>query len=101
MRTETADQRTLPTGMIEGMTTAEPKAKIAITIRPDLLADVRAKVEGGDAASVSAFIERAIEGQIQAEVEFDAMLEEILDATGGPVTEAEARQFAEELGIEP
>lgn len=87
--------------MIDGMTGSEPKAKIAITIRPDLLADVRAKVEDGDATSVSAFIERAIEGQIQAEVEFDGMLRDILDATGGPVTEAEARQFAEELGIEP
>ena len=100
MRTETVDPPDIDGGMIEGMTTSEPKAKIAITLRPDLLGQVRARVDGGSATSVSAFIERAIEEQLRAEVAFDDMLAEMLDATGGPVTEAEARRFARELGIE-
>jgi hypothetical protein len=101
MRTETTDPPVTDDGMIEGMTTPEPKAKIAITLRPDLLGQVRARVDGGSASSVSAFIERAVEEQLRAEVEFDEMLAEMLDATGGPVTEDEAHRFARELGVEP
>ena len=67
----------------------QPRAKISITIGQDLLARVRLAVEGGNAASVSAYIEHAVTGQLAAEDDFGAMLAESLAATGGPPTEAE------------
>lgn len=65
------------------------KAKVAITLRPEVL--VRARVERGQARSVSAFIERAVEGQIAAEVDFDERSStRMLAATGGPATAEES-----------
>ena len=72
---------------MNGMTI--PKAKIAVTLDQDVLARVRAAVAGGRARSVSAYVEHALAGQLAAEAEFDAMLAEILDATGGPPTDQE------------
>ncbi|GMU77278.1 MAG: hypothetical protein AMXMBFR46_00790 [Acidimicrobiia bacterium] len=72
------------------------KAKIAITLRPDVLAQVRAEVGAGRARSVSAYIEHAVVGQLAAEADFDTMLTEMLAGTGGPVTadeRAEARRL--------
>lgn len=74
--------------MMIGMETR--KAKVAITLRPEVLADVRARVERGQARSVSAFIERAVVGQIAAEADFDEMIDEMLAATGGPATAEES-----------
>jgi hypothetical protein len=74
--------------MMIGMETR--KAKVAITLRPRVLADVRARVERGQARSVSAFIERAVVGQIAAEADFDEMIDEMLAATGGPATAEES-----------
>lgn len=80
--------------MMNGMTL--PKAKIAVTLDRDVLARVRAAVAGGRARSVSAYVEHALAGQLAAEAEFDAILAEIFDATGGPPTDeewAEARRL--------
>lgn len=70
-----------------GMST--PRAKIAITIDPALLARVRLAVEAGQARSVSAYIEHAVAGQLVAEDDFEAMLAESLAASGGPPTDEE------------
>jgi hypothetical protein len=69
----------------------EPRAKVAITLRSELLADVRARVERGEARSVSAFIEHAVEGQLAAEADFDEVAKQLLAATGGPPTRKETR----------
>ena len=66
-----------------------PKAKIAVTIDVDVLARVKSTVEAGEARSVSAYVEHAVVSQLAAEASFDAMLAEILEATGGPPTEEE------------
>ena len=66
-----------------------PRAKITITIDQELLARVRLAVEAGHARSVSAYLERAVAGQLAAEDDFEAMLAESLDATGGPLTDGE------------
>jgi len=80
--------------MMIGMTT--PKAKVAITLSADLLNDVRAQVEAGQARSVSAFIEHAVQAQLAAQADFDVVVAEILAATGGPATRAE-RAAAKQL----
>ena len=81
-----------------GMT--PPRAKIAITIDPALLARVRLAVEAGSARSVSAYIEHAVAGQLAAEDDFEAMLAESLAKTGGPPTDAELEAAARLLAGE-
>ena len=66
-----------------------PRAKITITIDPAVLARVRLAVEAGHARSVSAYIEHAVAGQLAAEADFDAVLAEIFEATGGELTDEE------------
>ena len=51
-----------------------PKTKITITLRPEVLADIRERVTAGQARSVSAYIEHAIVGQLAAEADFDSLL---------------------------
>jgi len=73
--------------MVNGMDT--PKAKITITLRPEVLADIRERVTAGQARSVSAYVEHAIVGQLAAEADFDSLLAELLAETGGPLTDQE------------
>jgi Arc/MetJ-type ribon-helix-helix transcriptional regulator len=72
--------------MMIGMT----KAKIAITIDEELLAEIKARVEAGEADSVSAYISRALERE---EDDPDVVLKREIDKaaalTGGPITEEE------------
>jgi hypothetical protein len=73
--------------MMNGMDT--PKVRVAVTMRPDVLSEVRARVESGQARSVSAFVQHAEPSQLAVEADFDALVAQLLAATGGPVTEAE------------
>lgn len=66
-----------------------PKVKLAITLSPNVVAKVRAAVDGGRARSVSAYIEHAVVSQLAAEADFETMLSEMLGATGGPPTAKE------------
>lgn len=75
--------------MINGMTKGKPKVKLAITLSEHLARRVREEVARGRAASVSAWIEHAISGQLAAEADLDSLVDEALAATGGPLTEAE------------
>jgi hypothetical protein len=85
-------------GMITGMT---PKAKIAISIRQDLLDEIQGSVERGTSPSVSAYIEKAIESRLRYKAEFLQMMDDALEETGGPAT-AEERAWAERaLGMRP
>mgnify|MGYP001608936780 FL=1 len=67
----------------------KPKVKVAITLRPDVVERVRAAVDGGQARSVSAYIEHAVLGQLAAEAGFDSIIAEMLNDTGGPSTKGE------------
>ncbi len=72
--------------MINGM---ERKAKVAISLRQDVLNQVRERVASGQARSVSGYIEHAVVGQLAAEADFDELIAEMLAATGGPPTKKE------------
>lgn len=76
----------------------KPKVKVAITLRPDVLADVRARVDAGQARSVSAYVERAVLGQLAAEADFDSLINEMLAASGGPPTKEERAAARHLLG---
>jgi Arc/MetJ-type ribon-helix-helix transcriptional regulator len=84
--------------MIIGMTDGRPKAKIAITIRPDLLDHVRTMVSQGRSPNVSAFVEQAVEAQIHAERALDDTLDELLEASGGPLAVDEVERIEREFG---
>ena len=68
---------------------ADAKPKITITLRPEVLADIRERGSAGQARSVSAYVEHAVIGQLAAEADFDSLLSELLGDTGGPLTEQE------------
>jgi hypothetical protein len=70
--------------MIIGMT----KAKIAITIDDELVRRAKLEVAAGRASSVSAYIEEAVAARAQADA-LDALLDELLAASGGPLTAQE------------
>jgi hypothetical protein len=98
MAVELADPHPSEIGMIPGMT---PKAKIAISIRQDLLDEIQASVERGVSASVSAYIEKAIESQLRYRAEFLQELDDLLEETGGPATEQETAWAERALGMRP
>jgi Arc/MetJ-type ribon-helix-helix transcriptional regulator len=65
------------------------KVKLAVSMAPALLRQVKSQVELGRAKSVSAWVEHAVAAQLAAEADFDALLAEALAATGGTPTAAE------------
>jgi hypothetical protein len=71
--------------MLNGMT-----AKIAISLPDEIVAHARAEVRKRAATSVSAWMAKAARAQAMAD-DLDAMLQEMLAETGGPLTAAEKR----------
>lgn len=80
-----------------GMTTTE---KIAVSPPKKLAARARRAVRRGDAASVSAYLSRALQQQAKLD-DLRAMLDQMLAETGGPLTAAERRAADRALGIAP
>jgi len=78
-------------GMIVGMTR---KAKIAVTLPQELVLAARSAVREGRATSVSAYVAEAM-AQRAASDDLDALLAEMLDNTGGPMTDEE-REWADQ-----
>ena len=76
------------------------KTKVTITVDRGVLAQVRAGVSEGRAASVSAYIEHAIRGQLAAEAGFDATIAEMLTESGGPPTDRERAAARHLLSID-
>ena len=64
------------------------KEKIAVSLDPDLVDGARRAVADGRAESVSADVARALE-ELSKLDDLDALLDEMLEATGGPLTDAE------------
>lgn len=88
--------------MIVSMT--KRKEKIAITLSPHLVAAAKRAVRRGRAASVSAYVAEAIAEKESRQDANEALLEiidESLEASGGPMTDAERRWADEMLGFDP
>jgi len=80
-------------GMVFGMATT---VKVTITLRDEQLEEVRALVAAGQASSVSAFVQHAVEMALHDVAGWREMLEEALQKTGGPLTKKE-RAWADDL----
>jgi len=78
-----------------GMTSV---SKLAISLPAPLAARARRAVRKGRAASVSAYIASALESQATLD-DLAALLDEMLDASGGPLTAAERRAADRALGV--
>lgn len=71
--------------MVNGMATT----KITITLPDDQLEEIRKRVAAQESASVSGFIQQAVQKSLENAAEFRAMVDEALNATGGPLTPKE------------
>jgi Arc/MetJ-type ribon-helix-helix transcriptional regulator len=78
--------------MVFGMATS----KITITLQEDQVAEIRALVAAGQAASVSAFVQHAVGVALHDAAGWREMLEDALQQTGGPLTQKE-RAWADAL----
>jgi Arc/MetJ-type ribon-helix-helix transcriptional regulator len=79
--------------MIIGMTTS----KIAVSLPSELVAQARRAVADGRAASVSAYVARALEEQAKLD-DLAALLDDMLTESGGPLTAAERAAADRALG---
>ena len=80
-------------GMVNGMATV----KVTITIPEDQLHAIKELVDAGQARSVSGFVQHAIGVSLDDAAGWQAMLDEALAATGGPLTDEERRWADEAL----
>jgi len=71
--------------MVFGMATT----KVTITLQDDQLEKIRALVAAGHAANVSAFVQHAVGVALFDAAGWNAMLQEALEQTGGPLTKNE------------
>ena len=81
--------------MMIGMATK----KITVTIPDDQLDSIRALVEANQAASVSGFVQHAIRVALDDVAGWEALLEQSLEESGGPLTDEERRWANEMLGL--
>ncbi len=72
--------------------------KIAVSLPPQAAESARRAVRRGRAPSVSAYIAEAIEEKTKLE-ELAALLDEMLAASGGPLTATERRAADRALGV--
>lgn len=84
--------------MMISMTEDRTKDRVTITVAPEVLATIRSVVDAGDAASVSAFFERAALLVLDADLAFERLVDEALEATGGPLTPQEIEAADRLLG---
>lgn len=90
---------TRPRGMKNGV--HSPKVKLGVSMSPELIEKVKAVVAHKRARSVSAYVEHAVAAQLAAEADFDLLIAEELDETGGPPTPEDLRALAPGLRIHP
>jgi len=79
--------------MMDGMTTR----KIAVSLPERLVEQARRAVVEGRVPSVSAYVAAAIEEKAKLD-DLAQMLQEMLEETGGPLTEAERAEADRALG---
>ena len=63
--------------------------KITITLPDRQLAEIRKRVAAHESASVSGFVQQAVQKSLDNAAEFRAMVDEALHQTGGPLTPKE------------
>ncbi|MGH9657166.1 MAG: ribbon-helix-helix domain-containing protein [Bryobacteraceae bacterium] len=63
--------------------------KITITLPDRQLEEIRKRVTAQESASVSGFIQQAVQKSLENVAEFRAMVNEALNKTGGPLTPKE------------
>jgi Arc/MetJ-type ribon-helix-helix transcriptional regulator len=73
------------------------KAKIAVSLPPELVDQARAAVATGRAASVSSYVASALEEKARLD-DLASLLEDMLAETGGPLTADERRTADDALG---
>lgn len=84
--------------MVNGMAQT---TKFTITLDNAQFNEIKHMVAAGEAASVSAFVKKAIATALDDAKDWDRMLDEMLEASGGPMTQAE-RDWADSiLGVGP
>ena len=71
--------------MVNGMATT----KLTITLDDDQFEELKRLVAAGRATSVSGFVRKAVEVALNDAAGWSRMLEEALEASGGPMTDAE------------
>lgn len=81
-------------GMENGMATV----KLTITLDQDQFDDVKELVDAGQASSVSGFVRKAVETALHDAAGWKKILDEALEASGGPLTDAERRWADSILG---
>lgn len=86
--------RTRKAGMITSMTVS----KIAVSMPPELVVRVRAEVDAGRSDSVSSYVAEALAARLDQQ-DLSALLDDMLDDTGGAVTAAERKWADQILGI--
>lgn len=86
----------ISSGMIDGMTVS----KIAVSLPAEVVEHVRRAVRRGAAPSVSAYVAQALAEKEQRDP-LDTLLEEMIAASGGPLTEEELREADRVLGYGP
>lgn len=74
-------------GMENGMATI----KLTITLDQDQFDEVKELVDAGQASSVSGFVRKAVETALHDAAGWKKILDEALEASGGPLTDAERR----------
>lgn len=70
--------------MMNGMT----RVKIAVSLPEELVAAVKRAVRAGEAASVSGYVEEALAARA-GDDEVDAWIHQMLEESGGPLTDEE------------
>ena len=67
-------------GMVNGMATT----KITITLPDPQIEEIRKRVAGHESPSISGFVQQAVQKSLENAAAFRAMVDEGLQATGGP-----------------
>ena len=75
-------------------------AKIAVSLPAEVVEHVRRAVRRGAAPSVSAYVAQALAEKAKLD-DLDALIDEMVAASGGPLTEAELRAADGVLGHAP
>ena len=70
--------------------------KITITLPDSQIEEIRKRVAVRESASVSGFVQQAVQRSLQNTAEFSAMVDQGLGQTGGPLT-AKERAWAKKM----
>jgi Arc/MetJ-type ribon-helix-helix transcriptional regulator len=91
-------QRTAELAIVfaDGTVSGMPTTKVTVTLDADQVEEILALVAQGEAATISAFVRRALCVALTDTVEWREMLHDALRQTGGPLTAAE-RAWADEI----